>query len=482
MNVKKIIAAFAAAALGASLTLTPSAIENVQANEQEIATYSRDDWYGYYDEDSWYGAGQLGEEQYATLTEEQKSDYFKVVLSPGAHASVSDMNTGKPAEIINGCYVWKAFEYMYIYVTPEVYEDNFVYVNSYLFDVKLNGDGSNYGNPMYIGDYPYQEMTVWVGLPDPIDAAGYNSFPQSKQSHYAKVTVSGAAYCAFDKVDYYFENATYYLLKNQRVYFGLSTEDYPYYDMYLNGVKLDLFLNGDSTNYIYPYWITDTDTELTVTLKRKALGDNSGSIGGDYAGNNNNIGSAPSQADPTRNNGITGFSGAPAISVPVTANSSAASAIKKIGKKNITVTADGEGITKDILSAFKSNKKAQSLTVKYSSTLKIEISKDDISGELTTLDFTKGSSFLSAKKISSFQQLKNSEKVIQLNFTNDGNFGGVDKVTVKSYVGSKLSGKTADIYEYKDGKLVRIGSSKINASGFVDFKTDHYGKFVIAIV
>ena len=42
-------------------------------------------------------------------------------------------------------------------------------------------------------------------------------------------------------------------------------------------------------------------------------------------------------------------------------------------------------------------------------------------------------------------------------------------------------GKTAVIYELKDGKLIKLGTSKVNGQGFVKINTDHLGQIIAAV-
>ena len=132
-----------------------------------------------------------------------------------------------------------------------------------------------------------------------------------------------------------------------------------------------------------------------------------------------------------------------------------------------------------MVTAFTKNKNAKTLTLQYSSSLKIAIDKGDISNSAANLDFSVSvKSFLPASAI---KKLDSAEKIVQINFAGAGELNGVDKVTIKSRVGAKYCGQTAVVYEYVNGKLVKIGTGKINAAGIINFKTDHFSQFVIAV-
>lgn len=578
MNVKKIAAAFAAAAmLGVSLTLTPAAIDDNTDTQQEVTAYADD---AGNPAESYYGRGHLTAEEYAALTNAQKSEYFLLLLDPGAIVTIGDINTGERISIPDGNYVWKRMEYMWIGLYPETYEEYDIFVNREKYNVVLNGDGSAYGSNYYIADYPYDRLTVGIGFSGwTISAEEYNAMPALKKSHFAKTTVSDNAYFIINNTDLY-EKGTYYVLKNITLYIaaltescvghdilvngekldlsasseneenygayydvpqtgelnismrereltdrekadfvrtsidskayilkdlnqwydgydeyfiylddgdyarkgdwyyiGALTNDYIGNDIYLNGQKLDVTMSGDRSNYGAAYQVKDTDTELTVTLVKKPA---------DSTGNTGNAGSTGRPSGRPGNSSSGGSSGAAPAPAPSAAGSSsstpaAASSIRRAAKTNISVNAPSDGITADILSAFSSNSLAKKLTVKYSSTLQVEISKENVNGKVVDLDFTNSGNFLTSKKIKSISQLKNCQKAVQLNFDNDGDFGGVDKVGIKSYVGKNLKGKTAVVYEYKNGKLVKTASGKISAAGKLSFNIDHYGQYVIAV-
>ena len=145
---------------------------------------------------------------------------------------------------------------------------------------------------------------------------------------------------------------------------------------------------------------------------------------------------------------------------------------------NLTVNAGEASVSSDMLTAFVKNDDAKTLTLSYSSTLKIAVDKDDVSDTSADLDISVSTEgFLSAKEIKKLD----ATKVVQIDLEGEGKIEGVDKVVVKYRVGAKLAGKEVTVYEYVNGKLVKIGTGKVTANGFVNFKTDHYGQFVIAV-
>lgn len=193
------------------------------------------------------------------------------------------------------------------------------------------------------------------------------------------------------------------------------------------------------------------------------------------------IGNAPAAgggATPTPSNGS---GGSVTKDTPAT-SAEAAAQVSQSKKAVVVVDASQTGVTEDLVKAFADNKKAKTLTAKVSSSLKIKIDKEDISGEVSDLDFSvSGKDFISAEAIADSAALKDSAKVVQLDFVSDGDFGGVDSVTVKAKVDLKLRGKTAVVYEYANGKLVKVAEGKVTVSGNVEFNADHFGQYVIAV-
>ena len=151
-------------------------------------------------------------------------------------------------------------------------------------------------------------------------------------------------------------------------------------------------------------------------------------------------------------------------------------------KADITVNAAETDVTPQMVEAFVKNKNSKTLTLQYSSALKVSVNKSDINDADANLDFSvSGEKFLSSKTVKNNKTLKNASKIIQIDFVNKGDLEGVDKVTIKSKAGIGYAGKTVTIYEYVNGKLVKAGVAKVNGAGLVKFDTDHLGQFVIAV-
>lgn len=149
---------------------------------------------------------------------------------------------------------------------------------------------------------------------------------------------------------------------------------------------------------------------------------------------------------------------------------------------DLTVNAAESGVSADIVTAFANNKAAKTLTLKYSSTLKVAIAKEDISDAAADIDFSvSGKNFLNTKTIQKNKALNNATKIVQLDFVSTGKLDGVDKATIKSSVGMGYVGKTVTVYEMVNGKLVKVGVAQVNGAGVVKFDTDHLGQFVLAV-
>ncbi|MDE5575845.1 MAG: hypothetical protein K2J11_00465 [Oscillospiraceae bacterium] len=136
-----------------------------------------------------------------------------------------------------------------------------------------------------------------------------------------------------------------------------------------------------------------------------------------------------------------------------------------------------------MMTAFTKNKKAKTLTLDYGTKMKVVVSKSDVKDAAKAdLDFSvTGKNFISSKSINKNKTLSKAEKVVQMKFVNDGKIKGIEKVTINRRVGKSYAGQKAVVYEYTDGKLVKIATVKVNKNGYVSFKTDHLGKFVIAV-
>lgn len=166
----------------------------------------------------------------------------------------------------------------------------------------------------------------------------------------------------------------------------------------------------------------------------------------------------------------------PSISSVQPVTSSAQISVTK--QKEVTIDAAKTDVTPAMVKAFIKNKNTKTLTLKYSSSLKISIDKANIKDASADLDFSvSGKKFLSSKLLKKL----GSEKVVQLDFVNKGRLDGVEKATVKVRVGANYIGKTVTIYEYKDGKLVKVGKAAVNGAGIVKFNTNRLSQFVLAV-
>lgn len=151
-------------------------------------------------------------------------------------------------------------------------------------------------------------------------------------------------------------------------------------------------------------------------------------------------------------------------------------------QKEVTVNATEADVTPTMVQAFIKNKNTKTLTLKYSSALKISIDKANITSTSANLDFSvSGKNFISSKTINKSKFLKNASKIVQLDFVNKGDLDGVDKVSIKSKVGMEFVSKTVTVYEYKNGKLIKVAKVKVNGAGIAKFDTDHLGQFVLAV-
>lgn len=214
------------------------------------------------------------------------------------------------------------------------------------------------------------------------------------------------------------------------------------------------------------YWI---DGEVWIQCSAS----NDTETGGDDNNDDNNTTTTPAPAPVVSNNPVSSGS-----SDPVTVVSSPAE-VTAARDKNVTVNAVETPVTAQMLKAFTKNKNTSTLTLQYTSALKLDIAKSDVSSTSADLDFKLSTkSFLSEKAL---DKLDGAAKIVQLEFTGSDDMSGVDKVTIKSKVGAKYIGQKVTIYEYKNGKLVKVGVAEVNGAGIVKFKTNHFGQFVIAV-
>lgn len=157
--------------------------------------------------------------------------------------------------------------------------------------------------------------------------------------------------------------------------------------------------------------------------------------------------------------------------------------VKTASKAEVKVDASATKVTPAMVTAFANNAKTKTLTLEYGSTVKVAVAKDDLKDAAkANLDFSvSGKKILSDAAIKSNKTLANAAAIAQMNFVQEGKFNGIDKVTVKNRVGAKFVGQKATVYEYVDGKLVKVAETKVGGSGLVSFKIDHFGKYVIVV-
>lgn len=191
---------------------------------------------------------------------------------------------------------------------------------------------------------------------------------------------------------------------------------------------------------------------------------------------------APSTSGNTSSGSTSSVSSA--ASTPAVTTVVSAAQVATSTKPNVTVNAAETKVTTAMVTAFTSNKKAETLTLDYGSKVKVAIDKKDVkaAASVAKLDFsTTNKNFISTAAVKKNATLAKAEKVVQMNFTSTGKLEGVDKVTVKNRVGAKYAGQKATVYEYVNGKLVKVARVTVGGSGLVNFKIDHFGQYVIVV-
>lgn len=242
----------------------------------------------------------------------------------------------------------------------------------------------------------------------------------------------------------------------------------------INGNTVNLTANGDNSAYIGDYVIPSNVSSLSITLETTPV-----------------IPSTPSRpsappitpviSTPTLTEGTDLSTSENAGNIP-----SETETLKIVGrshKSSITYNAAQAGVTEDILKAFSDNRYAKTLTAKFDR-FKVKIDKTDIEdvNELKDIDLSiSEKTVISQTQIKKLRSLKNSKKIVQLNFNSSEDIGSLKEIGIQANVGKKLSGETAVIYERKGKKLVKVGSAKVKVNGYVCFDTDHLGQFVVAI-
>lgn len=272
------------------------------------------------------------------------------------------------------------------------------------------------------------------------------------------------------------------IVKGRYVMITVSEADYSGKEFKVDGLTETLESNGEG---LYTYWLTIPEDADTLTLSLETVSDKPSVPDTPAAPSRPStpyIPAAPAapvapSAGGTVPSGSTSGSGEKKVT-----EKSVVKNINKSKRKNISFNAEDTGISSDILTAFTGNKKAQTLTADYGN-FSIIISKNDISGSTSEgFDINVSSrKIISEKKLKPLNGFKNARKIVQLNITGSKP-EAVDRFTVKAEAGDKLAGKTATVYEYLGGgKLRTVGSGKVDKNGNVSFKTDHIGKYIIAV-
>lgn len=259
------------------------------------------------------------------------------------------------------------------------------------------------------------------------------------------------------------------IAKGSNIRFVVAPADYEGKILKINGQTVNMVLNGDGSNYLYNYVIPNNSSAINVTLEDAPV-----------------IPSAPSA--PSSNPVVTSPT-APSTPAPSASAAAAPSAksvvndLKTSGKSSISYNASEAGVTKDILTAFAKNKSAKTMTAKFDN-FKVKIKKSDIEDAkaLEGIDFSvKEKDFISKSQINKTNALKNSKKVVQLNFESSADVSGLKKVNIQAKAGKSFTDNTAVVYELKGNKLVKVGTAKVDLNGYVSFNTDHLGQFVVAV-
>lgn len=240
----------------------------------------------------------------------------------------------------------------------------------------------------------------------------------------------------------------------------------------INGNTVNMNINGDGNAYYLKYVIPDNAASLNIELDTAPA-----------APSESSSPSAPSSA-PTVSSPAA--SSTPASSSNASAAPSAKSVandLKRARKSSISYNASEAGVTKDILTEFAKNKNARTMTAKFDN-FRVKINKSDIKDAkaLDNIDFSiKEKDFISKQQINKTNALKNSKKVVQLNFESSAEVSGLKKVNIQAKAGKSFNNSTAVVYELKGKRLVKAGTAKVDLNGYVSFNTDHLGQFVIAV-
>lgn len=258
------------------------------------------------------------------------------------------------------------------------------------------------------------------------------------------------------------------IAKGSTLRLWVSADDYTGKILKINGQTVSMATNGDD-DYIGNYIIPGNVSALNVTLEDAPVIPSRPSV--------------PFSTNPTpTTTPAPSTSGGSASSADAPSEKSVVNNIKKSGKSSIIYNANEAGVTGDILKALSKNKNAKSITAKFNK-FKVKIDKSDIENVkiIKDIDFTlSDKKIITDKQISQISALKDSKKIIQLNFESDAELDGLKGIKLQANAGKKFNGSKAVIYERKGKKLVKLGTTEVN-NGYISFKTDHLGQFVIAV-
>ena len=429
-------------------------VEDYQLDELSIETKVHSD-----------AKGIIDEAEYATLTDEQKANFIKMNIAPDIYVSYK---YGDYTQFFtDGYYINKnSWDNIYVCVMPDVYAGYNIMVNGEIFNASGEiTNGENYGGSINVSNYAGNELNfVLSEVSGMANADEYAAMPEARKNGYIKLNIDENAFISMqDKITdetIDLSDGIYVAKIMDYIYIGVYPDIYENNDVYVNGEKYDVELSGDGySNYGKAYYIGNySGKELTVTLGEK-------------------------QQTAAAENTSVSNTVVPTVKTDTAAEKKIINTIVKSNKPNLAVDVSETGVTAEMLSNLANNKKVKTLTAKYGSGFMINIAKEYIDAEnAETLDFSvSGNNFISRSQIAKNKVLRNSERIIQLDFNKKGELTGVDKVTVKTRTNIGDDGKTAVIYELVDGKLKKAGKYTIKARGFVEFETDHLGQFVIVV-
>ena len=408
-----------------------------------------------------------------SLTKEQ---YVKVSYNPNSfilpYEYLSDEENGQ--FYYNGSYV-KTGSVIRFVMDPNIFYGKNITINGNIIPIFFNGDKSSFLTTYTVKDTD-TEINIAAVKKDELSEDEKNYFvPVTKTSD--SIYFSTWYYNPYrqdtDDIDCHniFWNSGAMIKKGTYIDISVTPNDYNGKKLTVNGETLALTLNGDSSAYIGSYLIKNTDTEVKLSLENDAA-----------------------STEPTKPTVPTVTPSSPTF-IPSTGagvtykpytSMTAESFIEKISTthaSSITYNSSDASISKDILTAFAGKKSLKSLTAFFGN-YKAVISKADITDKKKLADTNfgiSGKNFLSQSAISDYPTLSKAKNVYQFDFTSKGTFEGIKKVTLMLKTDNSYRGKTAVIYELKDGKLIKLGTSKVNGQGFVKINTDHLGQIIAAV-